>query len=228
MKKSQGYGIKPTWETRLRTWLLSAYARSIWQTARYVVAGERHIRPDGSGRGSLVVSWHGFTLAGMGHYVASTAPDRVALVSDDRKGWVVGLWLRTLGFQACPISGRTRSLAAGRRLMELVRQVRNGANLLMNPDGPYGPPRIPKEGLLWLARKTGARIVPVGAYTGTACRLPRWDRYLLPLPFSRIGVCYGSPFEIASIPDPREALARIRSAIDAAISRARQLYYQGR
>ena len=101
-------------------------------------------------------------------------------------------------------------------------------NLLMNPDGPYGPARIPKEGLYWIARKTGARIVAVGAFTATSYRLPRWDRYMLPLPFSRIGVCYGSPLEVHGDEPPIEALSRIREAIDAAQLAARALYYRRR
>jgi lysophospholipid acyltransferase (LPLAT)-like uncharacterized protein len=217
--------IQVSLEARLRSWIISSYARSVWRTARYVTEGEEHIRGDGNGRPSIVVSWHGRTLAGMGHFVATTAPNRIALISDDVKGWVVGLWLRTLGFQACPISERTRSLAAGRRLVRLVHRVRNGVTLLMNPDGPYGPARVPKEGLYWIARKTGAQIVPVGAFTATACRLPRWDRYLLPLPFSRIGVCYGCPLEIDGHERSERVLARVRKAIDAADAAARRLYY---
>jgi len=228
VKKAFGFGVRISPETRLRVWLLSGYAQSVWKTARYVVEGEQYIRPGGDDRPKIVVSWHGSTLAVLGHYIAATPPDRIALVSDDMKGWVVGLWLRTVGCKACPISVRTRSLAAGRRLVQLVQQVRSGMNLLMNPDGPHGPARVPKEGLYWIARKTGAQVVPVGAFTATSYRLPRWDRYMLPLPFSRIGVCYGRPLEIDGGPGPSEALSRTREAIDAAQLAARALYYRGR
>jgi lysophospholipid acyltransferase (LPLAT)-like uncharacterized protein len=226
VKNHLGYGIEVSLEARLRLWILSSYAQSVWKTARYVVQGEDYIRPQAPDRPSIVVSWHGSTLAGMGHYIGHTRPQRrIALVSDDMKGWVVGLWLRTVGFQAVPISVRTRSLAAGRRLVQLVQQIKSGMNLLMNPDGPYGPPRVPKEGLYWIARKTGARILPVGAFCATSYRLPRWDRYMLPLPFSRIGVCYGSPLEVHSDERPLGALTRIRNAINAAELTARRLYY---
>src|SRR5262249_2906370 len=54
------------------------------------------------------------------------------------------------------------------------------------PDGPRGPRRRVKPGLVFLAAKTGLPIVPVGFAFHRAWRLRSWDRFALPLPWSAV------------------------------------------
>jgi len=49
----------------------------------------------------------------------------------------------------------------GAALRELLREARDGNNLAFTPDGPKGPPRILKEGLIYAAQATALPIVPV-------------------------------------------------------------------
>jgi len=46
-------------------------------------------------------------------------------------------------------------------LRELIRDSRQGKNIVFTPDGPKGPRRVLKEGVIGAARVTGLPIVPV-------------------------------------------------------------------
>ena len=53
-----------------------------------------------------------------------------------------------------------------------------------------------KPGVIALARKTGAWIVPVCVAYSSAWRLRTWDALLVPKPSSRVVVRYGTPFQV--------------------------------
>jgi lysophospholipid acyltransferase (LPLAT)-like uncharacterized protein len=46
-------------------------------------------------------------------------------------------------------------------LREMLREARAGKNIVFTPDGPKGPARVAKEGIVLAARATGLPIVPV-------------------------------------------------------------------
>ena len=46
-------------------------------------------------------------------------------------------------------------------LREMIREAREGKNIAFTPDGPKGPPRILKDGVVHAARATGLPIVPI-------------------------------------------------------------------
>jgi Uncharacterized protein conserved in bacteria len=46
-------------------------------------------------------------------------------------------------------------------LREMIRRTRKGRNIVFTPDGPRGPRRIAKDGVIFAAQATGLPIVPV-------------------------------------------------------------------
>jgi len=46
-------------------------------------------------------------------------------------------------------------------LREMIRAVREGKNIVFTPDGPKGPARVAKDGVIYAAQATGLPIVPV-------------------------------------------------------------------
>lgn len=95
-------------------------------------------------------------------------------------------------------------------LKAVVRALRSGVDVALTPDGPRGPPRVAKRGVVAAARLGGARIVPVRTRAESAWRLGSWDRMAVPRPFSCVGVEYGPPID----PLEPEALAALTAALD--------------
>jgi len=208
---------------RLQGRWLGWYAGLASGTARYKIVGAEHFGPASTDRPRIIAAWHGLTMMMTGYLRAQQDPSRfVLIVPDDPRGVVLGEWARSWGAETFAISMQEDSLMAARRLLTLIRRLRPdkdrpeaGANsplvkhLYVNPDGPDGPSHRPKDGVLFIARKSSAPIVPVAAYTATAFRIPRWDRYVVPLPYSRIAVAAGEPLVVPS----RGSLDQIREEL---------------
>ena len=74
-----------------------------------------------------------------------------------------------------------------------------------------------KEGPFFLANRTNARIMPVRIYAKHALRCPTWDRFQVPLPFSRVVIRFGHAWDEGKkeVPDIKEdTLARAQARLE--------------
>jgi len=85
---------------------------------------------------------------------------------------------------------------------EMVRELRQGGEVIIVPDGPRGPDRVLKIGALKLAKETGAVLLPFSFSSSRRRFLKSWDHFLLTWPFSRIVAIHGEPILVS--PDMKE------------------------
>ena len=109
-----------------------------------------------------------------------------------------------------------RNPAAARSLARLLGELgASGYSLVVTPDGPWGPYRVAKPGALMVARQSGLPILPLAVRARPAFRLTRrWDRQLLPLPFSRISVVAGDPISVGPRDPLRGQLVKLQQGMD--------------
>jgi len=151
--------------------------------------------------------WHESVFLA-GHYFRDRGI--VVMVSRSRDGDAIDAVLSRLGFAPSARGSSSRGGAAAlRQQVDAVLAGRAGAILV---DGPRGPARRVKPGIVRLARAAGAVIQPVVLRARPAHRFGSWDRTLLPAPFARVVVVYGD-----RIPVPRDA---DETALAAEIERA--------
>lgn len=138
----------------------------------------------------LVAFWHGRLLYVLRLYQHQRA---TVLVSRSPDGEFVSQILERFGIQATRGStsrGRVQGLLA------MVKQVQRGYIAGVTPDGPRGPRYHAQPGIVMVAQKTGAAILPVTYNARWKKVLGTWDRFVLPLPFSRVVVVYGEPIYV--------------------------------
>lgn len=116
------------------------------------------------------------------------------VVSEAREGQYLTDFALSLGYRAVRGSS-TRG--AARALLGAVRELREGRAVAFTPDGPRGPRRELKPGVVAAAQRGRAVIVPIHAQASRAWRLHSWDRFMIPKPAARVTVSYGRPFEVA-------------------------------
>jgi lysophospholipid acyltransferase (LPLAT)-like uncharacterized protein len=75
--------------------------------------------------------------------------------------------------------------AAANRLATLVMK---GWSTTISPDGPAGPARALKKGVLHIALQSGVPIVPLTISASRFISVPSWDCKRHPLPFNKIKV----------------------------------------
>ena len=152
-------------------------------------------------------AWHGMTMMLVGFFANRYDLSRIGLIlPDDWRGGALVEFADRLGVQTFPMNLKEEaSMATARQLAKLVRQIKGGLDAYITPDGPEGPSYIMKPGITYIAQKADATILPLGAYARHGYRVPRWDRYVLPYPFSRISVQIGAPMFVGKN-DDREAV----------------------
>jgi lysophospholipid acyltransferase (LPLAT)-like uncharacterized protein len=162
----------------------------------------------------LFALWHGRMFLSI---QAHRREGIVTMASRSKDGDIITGWLERNGYSV--VRGSS-SRGGSQALREMVRRVRSGRAAALTVDGPTGPPRIVQPGIVQLARLTGGWILPITSSSARPRFLASWDRYLLPLPFSRNVVLYGEPFPIPADAVDAGVGERIAASLDDATREA--------
>jgi lysophospholipid acyltransferase (LPLAT)-like uncharacterized protein len=140
-------------------------------------------------------------------YFLKYAPDRrlAGLVSASRDGGLLARVLEHFHIEAVRGSSSRRG---GQAVLELTSRAERGYDLAITPDGPRGPCYEVQEGVISTAQLTGLPIVPVSYHLNWKIRPRSWDRFQIPLPFTRCEVTVGKVMWV-----PREASDAEREAL---------------
>jgi lysophospholipid acyltransferase (LPLAT)-like uncharacterized protein len=139
------------------------------------------------GRGRIYAFWHSHLLS-MAFHFRNTG--KIALVSESRDGRRAAAVAQRWGHAVIQGSSSHGGAAA---LRACARELRQGGNIVITPDGPRGPREIVKPGVSRIAHLSGAPVVPLRAVPSRAFRLHSWDGFMIPAPFARIAIHIGEP-----------------------------------
>jgi len=142
-----------------------------------------------------------------------------ALISRHSDGELVAAAAEKLGIQSARGSTTRGGEAA---LRQLVRMIGKGFNGIITPDGPKGPPRKLQDGVISLGQLSQRPVIPVSFSSRHAVRLKSWDRFMIPLPFSKTAFVYGEPIMIPRKLDD-ETRKRYRLRIEKELDRVTDL-----
>jgi lysophospholipid acyltransferase (LPLAT)-like uncharacterized protein len=123
--------------------------------------------------------WHENMLlpaVGYGH------PSLAVLVSRHTDGQLLAAVAKYMGMKLVTGSSGRGGVEALRQLIDDKAPWRH---LAVTPDGPRGPRRVIKPGIVFIAAKTGMKIVPTGVACTRVWRAKSWDRFVVPKPFAR-------------------------------------------
>ena len=124
-----------------------------------------------------------------------------ALISASHDGDLLAAMVERFGYGTIRGSTSRKGASALLRLTEVFAE---GTNLVITPDGPRGPVYQLGQGIIFLAQKCNAAIVPASMEFSSCWRFNSWDRFIVPRPFSTVRVIFGVPIEIAVTSTPEE------------------------
>jgi lysophospholipid acyltransferase (LPLAT)-like uncharacterized protein len=159
---------------------------------------------------AIIAMWHG-RLA-MLHLLRSGERPLVALISGHRDGQIISKCAWYFDIRTVTGSSTRGGIAAARQLIRLARE---GHSLFITPDGPRGPGMQVNQGILDLSLLTGLPILPVAISTSGGKELRTWDRFLVPQPFSRIAVRWGTPIRVNRGDDAPAVRADLEAKLNA-------------
>ena len=141
------------------------------------------------------VFWHNslFVIPHLRNRYLSHRPG-AALTSASRDGEMLAAFLER--FNVRPIRGSSwrQGVAA---LLEMKRLIEQGFDVAITPDGPRGPRYHLNPGVITLAQKTGALIMPIRVHYSRCWRLKTWDAFEIPKPFATVTIALLPLYRVA-------------------------------
>jgi lysophospholipid acyltransferase (LPLAT)-like uncharacterized protein len=112
------------------------------------------------------------------------------LISPSVDGEIGAMIVRNLGGEVI----RGSSTHTGARALRDYYQAlaHQDVSPAITPDGPRGPPWKFKPGAVLLAQLSGRPMIPLSYAASRAWKI-KWDRFIIPLPLSRIVIAVGEP-----------------------------------
>ncbi len=197
------------WHRRLAASLVYWLIRAVALTLRYRWEYQREVLQE-SNRPMIFAIWHNRLPLSPIFYLDYARrfrepPGMAAIVSASKDGGVVARILEDFGVQ--PVRGSS-SRRGPQALLELTTWAERGYDLAITPDGPRGPRYVVQPGAIALAQLTGRPLVAVSYEVSWKICVRSWDGFQIPLPFSRVVMRTGEPFQV-----PREATDEEREAL---------------
>jgi lysophospholipid acyltransferase (LPLAT)-like uncharacterized protein len=165
-----------------------------WLTCRVVrVEGAEHLDAALAKAPSLVPCyWHQHQLF-CGKYLIEQRSRGLTvgwLISPSVDGELGAMMVRRFGGSVI----RGSSTHTGARALRDYYQalVQDSVSPVITPDGPRGPRFKFKPGAVLLAQMSGRPMLPM-AYAASRAWLIKWDKFVIPVPFSRIAIAIGPP-----------------------------------
>ncbi|MEG8945993.1 lysophospholipid acyltransferase family protein [Rosettibacter firmus] len=140
----------------------------------------------------IVAFWHGYMM--IGWYLHRNL-NCAALVSRSKDGELLAHVLKKWGYKVIRGSSHIGGNEAMENIVELLKQKNN---LVITPDGPTGPIYKMKAGAVVAAKKTQVPLILTGICSNKKINLKSWDKFEIPLPFSKINVLYSEPIYISN------------------------------
>jgi lysophospholipid acyltransferase (LPLAT)-like uncharacterized protein len=135
------------------------------------------------------------------------------MISQSRDGELIARLAERLHFR--PVRGSS-SYGGKEALALMVNDLKEHPFAVHAIDGPTGPKGVVKAGLIRMAQRSGASIVPVYVSCSRFWQLRSWDRFIIPKPFSTVRVRFAEPISIpANLAD--ESFEAERQRVEAII-----------
>jgi lysophospholipid acyltransferase (LPLAT)-like uncharacterized protein len=185
-----------------------ALLKLIHFTNNYHYKGQEHLEGlREKGEQSIWVTWHNRLLPS---FVVHGGRNLGPIASQSKDGELISRLGILCGYS--PIRGST-SRGGAKALKAMIKHLRSGFDIFFTPDGPRGPRYRVQQGAAAAAKISGKPILPLGISASRKIVFNSWDRFQLPMFFSRIQVVYGKPLYIGRDEDIDEACEKIRVAM---------------
>jgi len=192
-------------EGRLARWLVAFGFRllQLWgRTLRYEIDDRTGIVGRPVTENYIGALWHNRLLV-FPLVLRRFFPGRhgAALISASRDGDLLADAVQRFGYDV--VRGSSSRLGAS-AILQLTQVLASGGDVVITPDGPRGPAYKLGPGIIFLAQKSGASVLPINLEYSRCLRLGSWDRFIVPRPFAKVRVLINSPHNVKSTTTPEE------------------------
>ena len=198
----------------IKLYLLSKIGKWIvlllYNTNKWNIEGENNYQDLLRNNNSVIISiWHGRVL----NFVKQLANNQFyALAGTHNDAEIISRICLDTGWKVIRGSSSDKGKEAFEGIVEALKVP--GSLVAMTPDGPKGPAKIPKAGVIKAAQNTGVAIIPAASHCTKHWGFKNWDTFYIPKPFGRIEVIYGEPVYFKHDQSFDECLYILKEAMD--------------
>ncbi len=182
--------FKSGFALELITRILKFYVEIVFLTSKIIISVDNgSLSVLKSKKPCIITLWHGRIciipkiMSRYGNFIILTSPH-----SDGR---YIEKFISLYGHGVIKGSSNKRGLEATR---EIVKAIKNGDRIAITPDGPRGPGYVAKGSAVNIASKFNIPIISVCFSSSKRKILNTWDKFYIPLPFSKIKINISSPY----------------------------------
>lgn len=163
-------------------------------TLKIEIIGKENMEED---KPYVLALWHNKVVATV--LALGFIKKRAGLASPSADGELISVPLEKLGYKMIRGSSGKDSVKG---LVQLIKAVKEGYTIGTPLDGPKGPRFEAKQGMMYVAQKSGRPMVFMGAaYSKKWVLSKTWDKCQIPKPFSKVVCVISEPFYLEkSIP----------------------------
>ena len=156
-----------------------------------------HAPKDLGDKNFIMACWHGELLMIPYAYLRyKKNPHVKLLISEHFDGNLIAKTLKFFDFEA--IRGSS-TRGGAKALIESIKELKNGYDLGITPDGPKGPRHEVSDGIVVMAKKAKVNIVLVEIKPTRYWQLSSWDKFIIPKPFGTIHYYISDLIDIGSM-----------------------------
>lgn len=137
----------------------------------------------------ILALWHAHQC---GLYASENREDLSVMISRSKDGDIIATATESLGIKT--VRG-SQSRGGATATLELIDWLKTGKNGAITIDGPRGPKRVVKKGVIEIAKISQVPIVPMTWYSPSFgfLKFGTWDEFRFPLCCIKMVALYGEP-----------------------------------
>ncbi len=156
-----------------------------------------HYSPIDSNEPLIISFWHGDLMSQLFNYQNYRKNGKAKVIISQNKDGKIATNFALL-FNLGVIRGSS-SRGGTKVLINAIKELKNGIDIAITPDGPRGPRFSIANGVVTIAQKSGAKIVCFNSIASKYWQFNSWDKFVLPKPFGKIDFYASKPIDIQNL-----------------------------
>ncbi|KAF3363296.1 hypothetical protein PHSC3_000187 [Chlamydiales bacterium STE3] len=185
-----------TLKSKILAYLTKGLLTALLATCKIEIQGLQELEKKAQQGPCIIMLWHNRLLI-IGYILSKFTKKMTysAFVSNSKDGRILAEFVDSYK--------RGRSIkvahnARGQALKKLIEELRQRSEVaLITPDGPRGPKYKIKPGVIRATEAASASTIPLSWSATEFWQLRTWDNLIVPKPFSKIYVVFGSAIQTA-------------------------------
>jgi len=202
--------LKPETKMKWKAWCSKYLLKFLYGSCEWSVKGRHQIEEYSlSGKSVIIAIWHGKVLP---IFMDLASYHYYALAGMHKDAELIAQIGQQVGWKLLRGSSSDRGKEVFKEIISVLSTP--GEVVAMTPDGPKGPAKVPKAGVIRAAQKTGAVIIPAIGQAKNRWGFINWDTFYVAKPFSKIVLHYGTPIVFNKKDDFQKCVENLTNALN--------------